>query len=93
MSGDKNIIEQIDLGLAIESFLESNLGKFMLERAAGEAIEAMDMLKQVDPEDSKEIRRLQNIVQRGEGFEIWLIEGLQQGRAMEQQLELANAPD
>ena len=93
MSEDSGIIKQIDLGLAIESFLESDLGKFMLDRAAGEAIEAVDAIKIANPNDADEIRRLQNIIHRAESFEVWLIEGLQQGRAMEQQLELSNAPD
>lgn len=88
-----SVIAQIDLGNAIESFMESELGRFLLDRAAGEAIIAVDALKQTNPEEPNEIRRLQNIIQRAEGFEMWLIEGLQQGQAMEVQLELSQAPD
>lgn len=90
---DRVMLAQIDLGHAIEAFMSSNVGKYLLNRAAGEAIEAVETLKRVDPTNADEIRRLQNIVHRAEGFEIWLEEGFQQGKVMEQQLALSEAPD
>jgi hypothetical protein len=90
---DRVMIAQIDLGHAIESFMSGSIGKYLLNRAAGEAIDAIDALKHVDPLNADEIRRLQNIIHRAEGFEIWLEEGFQQGKVMEQQLELSEAPD
>lgn len=90
---DRAIINQIDLGHAIESFMEGKVGKYLLERAANEAIEAVDLLKQASPEDADEIRRLQAIIKRAESFEVWLIEGFQQGQAAETQFELSQTPD
>lgn len=90
MSG---ITQEIELGLSIEAFLSSNVGLFLLDRARDEAIAAVDELKVASPSDEPEIRRLQNIIRRAEGFEIWLIEGLQQGKIMEMQLELSQASD
>lgn len=87
------IMAGIGLGYDIEAFVESKLGKYLLDRARDEAMTAMEELKAVDATDSKRIAQLQNLVQRAEGFEGWLIEGLQQGKAMEAQLELSQSQE
>jgi len=94
MSDDKSgLMAEIALGHDIEAFLDSAIGKFLIARAQTEAITAMHALKSIDPTKTEEVRALQNAVQRAEGFEEWLIEGLQQGRNAEEQFELAQSSD
>jgi len=87
------IMAGIELGYDVEAFTESKLGKFILDRARDEALEAMNSLKTIDCTEKYQIAKLQNIIHRAESFEGWLIEAYQQGKAMESQLELAQAED
>lgn len=87
------IMAGIALGYDVEAFLESRLGKYLTERAQADAIDAMAELKVVSAYDTESITKLQNLIHRAESFEGWLIEAMQQGRALETQLELANTED
>lgn len=87
------VMRQIDLGLDVEAFVQSNLGKHLLSRAQDSALEAMDELKKIAPTETDRIRELQNIIYRAESFEGWLLETLEQGRNSEEQLELMNTQE
>jgi hypothetical protein len=64
-----------------EKFLASDFGQYLLGQAEYEAGEAMKLLSVVSPEDTKEIRRLQNIIQRYESFHDWIQSAVEQGDA------------
>lgn len=81
------IQKKIALGLDVEAFFNSDLGKYLLGRAANEAIQAMDELKGIDPTLTERIRTLQGIIARSEKFEYWLQEALIVGQSSEEQLD------
>lgn len=74
------------VGMNAESFLESDVGRYLLGCASQEAAEAYEKLKNADPEDSKTIRQLQNQIWRAESFKQWLEEIINAGRQADQTL-------
>lgn len=81
------IQKKIALGFDVEAFFNSDLGKYLLGRAADEAINAMNELKDIDPTLTERIRTLQGIIARSEKFELWLQEALIVGQSSEEQLD------
>jgi uncharacterized protein YfbU (UPF0304 family) len=76
MSGDEQLEEQVRFGAQVQQFMQSDIGRYVLNLAADEVDDAVKRLKQVDPENAGEIRRLQAIIQRNEGFGLWLQEAV-----------------
>jgi len=62
----------IGLGLDAKVFASSTLGKHMIARANAQRETALDALGDVDPEDPKAIRELQNTKRVAELFLHWL---------------------
>lgn len=89
----KELKTAIQLGDEALSFISSNLGNYMIDKARAEAFDAMTTLKTIDPTKADEIRQLQNIVQRAENFEAWLAEAYQSGQNAEEQLQQLSNPD
>lgn len=81
------------LGEEAERFIESRLGRHMIERAEEEIANAVEVLKTVDPENIKEIRALQNKIKVGEDFQYWLAEAVQAGLNAIEAQALMEAPD
>lgn len=68
------LLAEAVLGKDAEEFLASDLGRLMVARAAEEETEALEGLRNVDPEDAKAIRELQNKAWRAQSFGAWLHE-------------------
>lgn len=88
---DRNLLGQISMGMDGEAFVNTDLGRAILERCAVEAIEAVEGLKSIRPGDydsleqfAEAVRDLQVKVYRAEGFEQWLMEIIDNGRNTEQ---------
>ena len=81
-----DLTEQITLGLDAEAFLNSKVGQYMQGRAEETAMEAMQSLKTVDPNDSKQVQALQNAVFRAESFMLWINQCMEEGRMAEKSL-------
>jgi len=73
------LIVAAELGDEAKRFLESELGKKMLELASIEVITAQEMLERVDPTDAEAIRKLQYQAMFGRKFEEWLQELMTRG--------------
>ncbi len=71
----------IALGEEARQFTNSSLYVYISESAEHAVNVAMSMLSKADPEDAKEIRRLQNIVARYNNFDNWLNELIEAGSA------------
>ncbi len=71
---------EIILGDDADIFFETALGKYIIGRAQEESDEAAQKLKTVDPENAKEIKELQFIIQKAEAAPIWLHEAILAGR-------------
>lgn len=81
---------RIELGMETEHFLESNVGKFLTDRAEALVEENLGALTDVNAEDPIAIRTLQNNVRVGTLIQSWLADAVNDGWAAEN--EFANAP-
>lgn len=86
-------LKEVALGMDAEVFLSTDLGKAMMEAVARRAMESMDRLKVIRPSDYPDLEQfvravqdLQNDIQRAEGFEQWLVEIVETGRNVEENL-------
>ena len=69
----------IALGHEAKLFLSSNLGKHIQDRSELEIEIAYQGLESIDPEDTKGIRRLQNIIMVYRNFNQWLVDAAMAG--------------
>lgn len=70
----------VSFGMTVEAFLESPIGKYLVNRAEEEVEDAVEKLKVVDCTATREIRALQNQVYRAESIQYWLAEAIQAGQ-------------
>lgn len=74
------LIAEALIGDEAEKFLESDLGKCLIGMARQETDAAIFALETVDPENTIEIRRLQNRAWLGRSFEGFVLELIERGR-------------
>lgn len=89
MNGNKELnplLKAVDLGFQAEAFLRSDIGRYLVSRAEAQIEEAVEVLKEADPEDPKAIRALQNTITVAESVQYWLADVIQQGENAQQQL-------
>jgi len=80
------LLSEVELGVAVEQFARSTVGKYLIDRSKGEAEDAIERLKTADPDNAKLIRDLQNEIWRAETFEKYLTDAILGGRNAEEQL-------
>ena len=80
------ILQQIDLGFQVEAFLQSDIGRYLVQRAEAQVEEAVEQLKRCNPENSAQIRAIQHDIQVAEDIQYWLAEAIQAGLNAQQQL-------
>ena len=90
---EKELLQGIKLGDSAEKLVDSPIGKFLIERAQEDALDAMNTLKTISPIETEHIRALQNRIQCAENFETWLMEAIQIGHMSQEQIELIDSPD
>lgn len=87
MSGEEaqltEIRNKIAFGLDCKVWMESPLGRYMLQRAKEGKAGALEALAEVDAEDPKAIRELQNEIMCATHFEQWLREVVAEGEEAE----------
>lgn len=74
--GDPRLAE-VQLGIEVEAFVHSDVGKYLAGRAEEERETAMGLLATADPEDAKQIRELQNQCWRASTVMGWLVEAIE----------------
>ena len=74
-------IRDVELGEEARNFLDSHLGREIMERANRKYEDALLLLGKVDPYKPLEIMKLQNQVQLFEQFDEWLREIVDTGNA------------
>lgn len=77
----RQLNEQIEFGVEVESFIRSKLGRYLIGRAESERDAALSDLAVVDPTDVKQITALQNKVKLAESFQYWLAEAIESGHS------------
>jgi hypothetical protein len=78
---------QLELGAAVETFLGGQIGRYLIQRAETERAEALEALKDVNPEDAAAVRALQNRVRVVDTVQQWLADTISQAAAAFARLE------
>jgi hypothetical protein len=76
-------LKRVNTGLLAETLIDSRLGKYLVEKSEVEVTGLIELLRVADPEDAKEIRRLQTDIQIAERALIWLREAILAGQQAE----------
>lgn len=71
---EQDVRETIALGVEAKKFLTSDLARYITNSAEAILLGAAEKLKSVDPHNSQEIARLQNIIKRFDHYEACLEE-------------------
>lgn len=79
----QQIRAQIAFGLDCKAFMDSQIGRYLTQRANEEIDKALQALKDADPEDAKAIRKLQNDAHCAENFLLWMGEAVTEGENAE----------
>jgi len=82
----RELIRLIDMGIQVEAFINSDLGRYLLDRSNVEQNAALEQLGEVDPDDPKAIRRLQFNLQVAAGIQNWLADLVLEARNAEEAL-------
>jgi len=82
------LLTQIDLGFQVEAFLQSDIGRYLVQRAEAQVDEYVESLKRVDPDDPRQIRSIQHNINVAEAIQYWLADAIQSG--INAQAELHN---
>ncbi len=77
----------IAFGLDTKVFMGTTLGRFLHAKANAEIAQAEEALLDVDPEDPKAIRKLQNTAAVARSFLLWIGEAVQAGENAEREFE------
>lgn len=75
----EELIAEAEIGDAARKFVASDLGKTLLGMAHQDISDAQLGLEEVDPENPKAIRDLQNKAKVARNFESWLVELISKG--------------
>lgn len=76
---DQRLEDQVAFGAQAEQFLRGPIGQYLLDRSAEQIEQAKESLAAVDPEDVRQISRLQAVIARNRDIEGWLGEIIQAG--------------
>ena len=71
------------LGIQAEEFLNSSVGKALVEKAQGEQRKALKALAEIDPTQTEEIRNLQNAAKIPSLAVHWVLEQVARGAQAE----------
>jgi exonuclease VII small subunit len=93
MSSDHELMRQVALGLDVQAFLATTAGQQLVARCDDLIESARAQLEDVDPEDPKAVRRLQNEAAIGHAIKRWLEEFAMSGEQAEQQIAAQQSPD
>lgn len=66
------IVKRAVFGKQVEQFLNSDIGRYMVQRATLRAESAVESFKRCDPSDVAQVRKLQNEILWAESFSDWL---------------------
>ena len=82
----RELMRLIDMGIQVEAYISSDLGRYLLDRSNAEQKAALEQLGNVDPDDPKAIRRLQFNLQVAAGIQNWMADLVVEARNAEDAL-------
>jgi hypothetical protein len=74
------------MGVDAEAFVRTPLGKFLMDKADSEIMDATSELIGADPEDVKANRDIRNRIHVANMFRTWMRDAIEIGRAAHEQL-------
>jgi peroxiredoxin family protein len=83
---DEAALRAVALGMDVEAFLNSSVGRYIVTRAEQERVAWLEQLLNVDAEDAKEIRACQHHIGVIDAVMQWLADAVTEARNAEQQL-------
>ena len=66
------LVDAAVLGEQVDSFMKSDVGRYLLELAANDQARGYEALKTVDAQDARAVYAAQNMVWRAESIAEWL---------------------
>ena len=75
----ESLYQSAALGQQIESFLRSDVGRYLQSRASRVYNTAVEDFKRVNPNDVAAIMKIQSDMWKAEAFMGWLSQGIQEG--------------
>lgn len=75
----ESLYQNAALGQQLESFLRSEVGIYLQDRANRVYNAAVEDFKRVDPSDMNKVRQIQADMWKAEAFIGWLSQGIQEG--------------
>lgn len=69
----------VELGKEAEKFIQSKIGKYLIDKSNEEVEAALEGLIYVDSEDPKAIRVLQNQISIAKAIQQWLVQAVDEG--------------
>jgi len=79
-------LTEVQLGIEVEAFLNSPVGRHLAQRAEDERERALEALAVSDAEDAKAIRELQTRVWRASSISAWLAAAIEASAHAEAEL-------
>ena len=79
LSESDGLIAAAVLGEQIDSFLRSDVGKYLQARAKRAYNTAVDDFKRVNPSDTAAVMKVQSDMWKAEAFMGWVEQGIQEG--------------
>lgn len=83
----RDALAVVELGLDVQQFLGTKIGKYMVQRAEAERESALTQLIVADPLNPNKIIELQFQARIADAIQSWLADAYQAGKAQAQQLE------
>lgn len=80
---------EVAFGLDVHQFMGTSMGRYLTQRAQIEIAEAKDALVDVDPEDPKAVRDLQNKARVASMFLEWMGEAVTTGEMAQEEWRAA----
>lgn len=74
-----DLIKEAQLGIEAETFLSSDLGRYIIARAEADRMDALEQLATVNPNDILAITKLQNKIAVVDSIQGWIAEAIQNG--------------
>ena len=81
------LLETAVFGKEVENFLQTNIGRYIVERAEKQAEQAMEELKRVAWWRGRRIKQLQNRIAVAESVQQWLADAIMDGLSATRSLE------
>lgn len=73
------VVRQASFGAVVDSFIRSDIGVYLIQRAEKEVETAVEELKRVDAKDGKAIEKIQNRIWRAESIQQYLGDAIMAG--------------